>query len=162
MRRIPPACRSRLLEELQPGLVIVCRITDYLSLPKRILFNRTKGKKIPKVSQDDFYILYANLIEHGDLLRQGKLNGKYDWPSAFGEEKKIEQEAYVRPVGPDDPALYLHSGGTTGSPKIAVISSTNMNIPAMLGPQIIRVPDPFSDPEHFPQITMVAILPLFH
>lgn len=155
--------RSRdMLEELQPGLVIVCRITDYLSLPKRILFNRTKGKKIPKVSQDDFYILYANLIEHGDLLRQGKLNGKYDWPSAFGEEKKVEQETYVRPVGPDDPVLYLHSGGTTGSPKIAVISSTNMNIPAMLGPQIIRVPDPFSDPEHFPLITMVAILPLFH
>lgn len=156
-----PKCKD-MLDELQPGLVIVCRITDYLSLAKSLAFKFATRKKIPKASQDDFYILYANLIEHGELLRQGKLNGEYDWPGPFEEENKTEEKSYVRRIGPDDPALYLHSGGTTGSPKIAVISSTNMNIPAMLGPQIIRVPDPFADPERYPQLTMVAILPLFH
>ena len=156
-----PKCKD-MLAELEPGLVIVCRITDYLSASKALAFKLTVGKKIPKASQDDFYILYSNLIQHGELLHQGKLNGEYDWASPFEEEKAPEQEPYVRPIGPDAPAVYLHSGGTTGAPKIAMISSTNMNIPAMLGPQIIRVPDPFKHPDKFPQITMVAILPLFH
>ena len=151
-----------MLDEMKPGLVITCSISDYLSWGKALAFRWSQRKKIPKIDLHSFYIPYANLIIHGEMLMQGKLDGEYDWPSAFDDEVKKEETPYVRPIGPDDPALYLHSGGTTGSPKVAVLSSTNMNLPAMLGPQIIRVPDPFSDPEHFPQLTMVAILPLFH
>ena len=154
-----------MLEELQPGLVIVCRIGDYLSFAKALGFFVSKGRKIPKFPQDSFFISYSELIRHGDMLRKGKFSGDYDWEYPFsdlGDAVEKEAEEYVRPIGPDDPAIYLHSGGTTGSPKIAVISSTNMNVPAMLGPQIVRVPDPFSDPENFPDLTMVAILPLFH
>ena len=156
-----PKCKE-MLDELEPGLVIVCRIQDYLSAPKALAFSAKVRKKIPKSPSDSFYISYKNLIHHGDLLYGGKLDEDYDWVDAFADEKKIEEEPYIRPIGPDDPALYLHSGGTTGSPKIAVISSTNMNVPAILGPQIIRVPDPFADPKNFPDLTMVAILPLFH
>ena len=157
-----PKCRE-MLDELNPGLVVVCQIQDYLPLPKSLAFKFTKGRKIEKIPKDNFYISFSDLILHGDLLRSGKITGEYDWPGAFEDEKEKEPKApYIRPIGPDDPAVYLHSGGTTGAPKIAVITSTNMNLPAMLGPQIIRVPDPFTDKEHFPEITMVAILPLFH
>ncbi len=152
-----------MLEELDPGLVVVCSITDYLSMMRSFAFRMKFGKKIPKVPTGSFYITYEELIRHGDFLREGKLEDEYDWPDPFSEEKtKKEKEPYIRPIEPDDPALYLHSGGTTGSPKIAVISSTNMNVPAILGPQIVRIPDPFQDPEHYPDLTMVAILPLFH
>lgn len=151
-----------MLDEMAPGLVIVCQITDYLSLAKSLVFRMTKGKKIPGFPRDSFYIPFDNLIEHGELLRNGKLDGNFDWKSAFEDVPKKEEKAYVRPIGPDEPAIFLHSGGTTGSPKVVVLSSTNMNMLGVIGPQIIRVKDPFEDPEHFPELTMVAILPLFH
>ncbi|MBR5936854.1 MAG: acyl--CoA ligase [Clostridiales bacterium] len=152
-----------MLDEMNPGLVIVCEIGDYLSKPKALAFHFAKGRKIPKYPKDSFYISYSDLILHGDLLRSGKITGEYDWPGAFEEEKeKAPKAPYVRPISPDAPAVYLHSGGTTGSPKIIMISSKNMNHLAVCGPQIIRVQDPFSDPENFPDLTMVAILPLFH
>lgn len=154
---------SEMLEEMKPGLVIVCSIADYLSLAKKLAFRFSKRKQIPDYPLDSFYIPYDNLITHGENLRNGKLLGTYDWADAFDEKKEAkEKEAYVRPIEPDDPAFYLHSGGTTGSPKIIQLSSTNMNMLGVVCPQIIRVPDPFEDPEHYPEMTMVAILPLFH
>ncbi len=151
-----------MLDEMKPGLVIVCAIGDYLSAPKKLAFHLAKGRKIPKYPKDSFYISYADLIHHGDLIVHGKLDDDYDWKDPFSDRKEEETSEYLRPIEPDDPAVYLHSGGTTGSPKIIMISSRNMNHLAALGPQIIGVPDPYEDPEKFPDLTMVAILPLFH
>ena len=151
-----------MLEDLEPGLVIACSITDYLSLPKSIGFRLTKGRKIAKIPSGSFYITYKELIRHGDFIRSGKLEDEYDWASPFGDEVKKEDEPYIRPFEPDDPALYLHSGGTTGSSKVIQISSNNMNYLAGMGPQIMRFPDPFKNPKDHPELTMVAILPLFH
>ncbi len=151
-----------MLDEMNPGLVIVCSIPDYLSMAKSLAFRMTKGKKIPDFPEDSFYISYRNLIEHGEMLHSGKLEGKYDWANPFEEVTKKEQPPYVRPIEPDDPAIFLHSGGTTGAPKVVVLSSTNLNAIAVVVPQIIRMQDPFEDPEHFPELTMVAVLPLFH
>lgn len=156
-----PKCQD-MLDEMNPGLVIVCSIADYLSAAKSLAFRMTKGKKIPSFPLDSFYIPYMTLIEHGEMLRKGKLNGTYDWNSAFEDVPEKKEEPYVRPISPDDPALYLHSGGTTGAPKIVVLSSTNMNMLAVVVPQIVRAPNPFEDPEHFPELTMVSVLPLFH
>ena len=151
-----------MLDDLKPGLVVVCRIGDYLSLPKAIGFKLSKGRKIPRIPFDSFYIQYDNLIRHGDLLLDGKLDDDYDWDSPFADAPQKTKKAYVRPITPDSPALYLHSGGTTGSPKIAVISSRNMNVPAVAGWQIINVRDPYLDPVTHPKLKMVTILPLFH
>ncbi|MBP5491808.1 MAG: acyl--CoA ligase [Clostridiales bacterium] len=155
--------RREAIESIEPGLVIVCKIGDYLSGIKSAAFYFSKGRKIPKIPRGPLYMYYDNLIRHGDHLRTGVLEDDYDWDSPFDDQKpEKEQTPYVRPIGPDDPAIYLHSGGTTGSPKVAIITSTNMNLPAVLGPQIVQAPDPFANPENFPKLAMVAILPLFH
>jgi len=70
-------------------------------------------------------------------------------------------EHYVRPIEPGAPTVYLHSGGTTGSPKTIVLSSRNMNVLAVQGPQIVNIRDPFES-GIAPGKSMVTILPLFH
>ena len=52
-----PKCTG-MLEEMNPGLVIACQISDYLSAPKSLGFRLTKGRKIPKIKKDSFYIYF--------------------------------------------------------------------------------------------------------
>ena len=156
-----PKCTG-MLEEMNPGLVIACQISDYLSAPKSLGFRMTKGRKIPKIKKDSFYIYFSKLIRHGELLFQGKFEDDYDWDDPFSDKTEKEKKIYVRPFEPDAPAVYLHSGGTTGSPKIIQLSSANMNNLGAWSPQIVGVPDPFRETDKFPELTMVAILPLFH
>jgi long-chain acyl-CoA synthetase len=81
--------------------LILARIPDYLSPLKRIGFNLTVGRKIPKVPQDPL-VKWWN-----DLMR-----GHY--PQA----PKVQ-------VNTDDLAVILYSGGTTGVPKGIMLSNMN-------------------------------------
>lgn len=132
-------------EELSLNKVIVASIGNYLSLTKRLGFYLTKGRKISPSPKADRYISWKKLMASGRDLRKKEAVGK----------------VYVRPIEPEDPAIYLHSGGTTGSPKTIVLSSLNMNVLAVVGPQIINIDDPFETGIP-PDYSTVAILPLFH
>ncbi len=81
--------------------IILARIPDYLSRLKRIGFNLTVGRKIPKVPKD------AMVRWWSDLMR-----GHY--PPA----PKVQ-------VNTDDLAVILYSGGTTGVPKGIMLSNMN-------------------------------------
>ena len=81
--------------------LILARIPDYLSPLKRIGFNLTMGRKIPKVPQDPMVKWWS------DLMR-----GHY--PQA----PKVQ-------VNTDDLAVILYSGGTTGVPKGIMLSNMN-------------------------------------
>ncbi|MGA2525993.1 MAG: AMP-binding protein [Smithellaceae bacterium] len=81
--------------------LILARIPDYLSLLKRIGFNLTVGRKIPKVPKDPMVKWWS------DLMR-----GHY--PQA----PKVQ-------VNTDDLAVILYSGGTTGVPKGIMLSNMN-------------------------------------
>ena len=60
-------------------------------------------------------------------------------------------------IEPHDPAVYLHSGGTTGTPENHRASSHNMNVLAVIGPQIVNIDDPF-EKGYFPAgLSMAAI-----
>jgi len=81
--------------------LILCRIPDYLPWVKKIGFNLTKGRKIPKVPDDKLVVWWNNLM-------------KRDCPKV----RKAEMDT-------DDMAVILYSGGTTGVPKGIMLSNMN-------------------------------------
>jgi len=114
---------------------IVCSITDYLSRVMSFGFYLTKGRKIPSVKTADRYVLWKDFLKQADGL-----------PAPETDARTC--------------AVYLHSGGTTGSPKTIMLSSFNFNALASQGAQIIGLT---ADPDYDPKgLSMVTILPLFH
>jgi long-chain acyl-CoA synthetase len=81
--------------------LILARIPDYLNLFKKIGFNLTKGRKIPKVPSDPMVKWWADLMK-----------GKYT-------------KAPQVQIDTDDLAVILYSGGTTGVPKGIMLSNMN-------------------------------------
>lgn len=81
--------------------LILARIPDYLGLIKRIGFNLTKGRQIPKVPEDTMVKWWADLMQ-----------AKYP-------------AAPRAPMDTDDLAVILYSGGTTGVPKGIMLSNMN-------------------------------------
>ncbi len=131
------AKHTDMLEQSRIKRTIVCSIMDYLNTGLKIGFFLTKGRKIKRMPRRDFYLKWASFMQQAD-----------------------KPEPYQKALGAHDCAVYLHSGGTTGSPKTIMLSSYNFNVLAVQGPQIIGYPaDDTFDPTG---LSMVTILPLFH
>ncbi len=81
--------------------LILARIPDYLGFVKRVGFNLTKGRLIPKVPADPMVRWWADLMKC-----------KYT-------------EAPQAKMDTDDLAVILYSGGTTGVPKGIMLSNMN-------------------------------------
>lgn len=81
--------------------LILARIPDYLNLFRRIGFNLTKGRLIPKVPNDPMVRWWADLMK-----------GQY----ATAAQANMDT---------DDLAVILYSGGTTGVPKGIMLSNMN-------------------------------------
>jgi len=90
------------LKETTPlETLILARIPDYLGPIKRIGFNLTKGRKIPKVPQDPMVKWWKDLM-----------SGSYP-------------HAPQAQMDTDELAVILYSGGTTGVPKGIMLSNMN-------------------------------------
>jgi long-chain acyl-CoA synthetase len=90
------------LKETTPlETLILSRIPDYLGPLKRIGFNLTKGRLIPKVPPDPMVKWWKDLM-----------NGNY--PPAVQAQ-----------MDTDEMAVILYSGGTTGVPKGIMLSNMN-------------------------------------
>jgi long-chain acyl-CoA synthetase len=87
--------------------LVLARIGDELSLPKRVGFWATRGRKIPPVPAG------ADVVWWKDVMR------------AAGPEVPVPTTA------PDDLATILYSGGTTGLPKGIMLSHANVTDEAM-------------------------------
>lgn len=94
---------NEIIESTSVEKIILTKLTDYLSLPKKIGFKLTLGRKIKKVPIDSKVVWLNNLL-------------KEECPNI----KKIEYAS-------DEFALILYSGGTTGIPKGIKLSNKNMN-----------------------------------
>jgi len=111
------------------GRIILTRIPDYLPWLKGIGFNLTKGRKVPKVPSDPRVAWWQDLIR----------DAKPDAPKAD--------------MAPDDMAVILYSGGTTGKPKGIMLSNLNFIAEGLQCAHWVGMRQDSS---------ILAILPIFH
>lgn len=112
--------------------VIIARIKDALSKPIKAGYMLTEGRKIKKIPAD------APVIQWPQFMKMGR---KCFW------EYRVNRR-------PEDLAVILYSGGTTGTTK--AIGLTNLNFNA-LGEQVVA-----TNPIFRPGDKMLAAMPLFH
>jgi long-chain acyl-CoA synthetase len=92
---------SEIKKKTDLRVLILAKVPDYLGLVKKIGFNLTKGRKIPKVPQDPMVRWWSDLM-------------KTSYPQAPGAD-----------MSTDEMAVILYSGGTTGVPKGIMLSNMN-------------------------------------
>ena len=109
--------------------LILARIPDYLSPVKKFGFWLTKGRKIPKVPADPAVSWWSDIMARSN------------------------PGAPLSGAGTHDPAAILFSGGTTGTPKVILLSNRNLIAEGMQAASwgSMREGD-----------SMLAILPIFH
>lgn len=112
--------------------IIIASIKDELSRPIKAGYMLTEGYKIKKIPAD------APVIRWNDFMNMGK---------ACFYNYRVSRK-------PDDTAVILYSGGTTGKTK--GIALTNLNFNA-LSEQVIA-----ANPMFRPGDKMLAAMPLFH
>jgi long-chain acyl-CoA synthetase len=92
---------SEIKKKTDLRVLILARIPDYLGLVKKIGFNLTKGRKIPKVPPDPMVRWWSDLMKTAYL------------PAPMAD------------MSTDEMAVILYSGGTTGVPKGIMLSNMN-------------------------------------
>ena len=112
--------------------IIIASIKDELSRPVRAGYMVTEGRKIQKIPAD------APVIRWKEFIRLGR-------HCFYNYKEKME---------PDDTAVILYSGGTTGTTKGIMLTNKNFNA---LGQQIVATNPMFRRGDK-----MLAAMPLFH
>lgn len=112
--------------------IIIASIKDELSKPVKVGYMMTEGRKQEKIPKD------APVIRWNDFIKMSK--------ACFYNYRVTRK--------PEDPAVILYSGGTTGTTKGNVLTNLNFNA---LGKQVIA-----ANPMFEPGDKMLAAMPLFH
>ncbi|MCG8635146.1 MAG: AMP-binding protein [Desulfobacterales bacterium] len=119
----------RAMDKTPCNRLILTKIGDFLSPAKRFGFWLTKGRKIPAVPEDSQVSFWQDI-----MIRP--------WP----KQPKVKTD-------PDDTAVILYSGGTTGKPKGILLSNMNFISEGMMVAS-------WGDLDETDSI--LAILPIFH
>ncbi|MGB1077053.1 MAG: AMP-binding protein, partial [Bdellovibrionales bacterium] len=94
---------EKMLHSTRLNQIVICPFTDCLPFPKNMLFKLFKGKERARIPNNDRHLFYDVLIDN---------SGKLD---------PVE-------INPDeDVALFQYTGGTTGVPKAAQLTHTNIS-----------------------------------
>lgn len=112
--------------------IIIASIKDELSRPVKVGYMVTEGRKQEKIPKD------APVIRWNEFIKLGK---------ACFYNYRVKRK-------PEDPAVILYSGGTTGTTKGIVLTNLNFNA---LGEQVVA-----ANPMFNPGDKMLAAMPLFH
>jgi long-chain acyl-CoA synthetase len=110
--------------------LILAKIQDYMPMMKKIGFNLTLGRKIPKVPHDDAVVWWDSMMRR-DYSRMAPARSN-----------------------PDDMAVIMYSGGTTGFPKGIMLSHMNFISQGLMTAHWAGMNESTAD--------ILAILPIFH
>ena len=91
-----------MLHDTRLDKLVICKFTDILPFPKNILFRLLKGKELAKLLHPERYVWFHDVI---------KSENKPDIPAIDPEE---------------DLAVIQYTGGTTGTPKGAMLTHGNV------------------------------------
>lgn len=119
-------------ENVEIKKLIITSVADALTLPMKIGYKLTEGRKIAKIPSDADVIYWKDFLKSADSF--------------------TDKYAVTR-IG-SDPAVILYSGGTTGATKGILLTNKNFNA---LGTQIIATNRMFR-----PGDKMLAVMPMFH
>ncbi len=123
---------ERIRTRVSLDTLILTSVADSLSIPMKIGYRLTEGRKIKPLPKN------APILRWADFLNQGKDIDKI--PEYQGKT--------------DAPAVILYSGGTTGTTKGVLLSNGNFNA---LARQVIA-----TNPMFRPGDRMLAVMPVFH
>lgn len=118
------------LEQSRLRAVVVGNVAEMLPSPKSILYRLFKGRERAPVKRDERHVSHARLVGHE--------------PVDIASTRQA----------PDEIALLQYTGGTTGSPKGAMLSHANLSMNAQ---QVNAIDDEQSAPDR-----ILGGLPLFH
>ena len=123
---------KEIIEDTAVYKTIVVSASDSMPTLLKFGYNLTAGRKIEKPKRSESYMYWHDFMEKG---------------------KHYTNKVLVKTTK-DQPAVILHSGGTTGTPKNIVLTNGNINALAKQAPIL------------FPKIdssdSMLAVLPMFH
>ncbi len=123
-----------ILRNTKVKVLLLTKLGDYMGNIKASLFYLTQGRKIAKVPLD-LRVLW--------------------WKRLMATKSSKKQTAAM---SPDELAVILYSGGTTGKPKGIMLSSHNFNcLAAMTAQQGSELTGPLQ-----PGDSILSILPVFH
>ncbi len=110
--------------------LVVSKIQDYLPLGKSIMYYLAKGRKVPAPPKDPRVHLWSDIMAS---------------PASPAVEAAMS---------PDDCAVIMYSGGTTGTPKGIMLSSFNFICEGLQCAHWVGMDERYAD--------VLAILPIFH
>ena len=123
---------KEIIEDTDVYKTIIVSASDSMPTLLKIGYNLTAGRKIEKPKKSETYMYWHDFIEKG---------------------KHYSNKVLVKTTK-DQPAVILHSGGTTGVPKNIILTNGNLNALSKQATIIF--------PKIGPGDSMLAVLPLFH
>ncbi len=111
--------------------VVVCQFQNAMPMAKRALFVAAKGKDLAPIPKDAHHVTLAELLEYPDLVISPRITPHTDC------------------------AVLQYTGGTTGVPKGAVLTHSNLYINALQCSRWMQNLEPGNE-------TMLAVIPFFH
>ena len=123
---------KEIIEDTEVYKTIIVSASDSMPTLLKFGYNLTQGRKIEKPKKSETYMYWHDFMEKG---------------------KHYTKKVLVKTTK-DQPAVILHSGGTTGTPKNIVLTNGNLNA---LSKQVTII-----FPKIGPGDSMLAVLPLFH
>lgn len=112
--------------------VVVGSISDNLKKLKKLVYKYNSRGKVPNIELTDDIMTWSEFLNYG-----------YDYE---GEIVALSK--------PDDPAVILYSGGTSGDPKGILLSNLNFNALALQAHLMVEQTDESK--------VILSILPIFH